>query len=430
MTELDDDEIFRMSVELEKSLTEGLKKKDMETIDIKKEEDKIVVETKRDHFDPSDEGKYIKVIRSISGDLPSSVVGGIFKIAGYRTSTTVYIRSSSGRWAINIRECEFAPEEEYLKLFEKYEEQLNTYKKILEDVFPERWDIWTENENIDFVIHFPIINITNSQNIKHVIRDIYVILPFRQHNFNLLATNRRTYAFRGTVTEDEHFASYLYSHINGGKLHQIISSNRVTRLEMCLGNAQPLGSEFAHLISDFNPDKFLSSCLQIESFLSWESLEGGPYVKISTINKREEYINITPPSIYTSLPVSTIIKNIDSLEFDNVGNKLMLNADSLEKLLLNNIIPVDSYSYKDIVLLKNPDTNMYYKRRLGSSSNDAQEVNSINEHLKKNDIMFRGSRIDFKIIKNTDNEIKMTLVNAINPNYLRITMEQFNNLIN
>jgi hypothetical protein len=170
--------------------------------------------------------------------------------------------------------------------------ELVDYKKVITDYFG------TERVSFDlsrFFIHFPEKVITNSNGKKHTMYDIYMQVELHQINSNdnndrntlysrlidpteksLVSKNENpsfylAYGTRTRVSPEEHQANYMFSHIQQKK-HGWSST--------CLGQdvlnayrSRPISSE----------EDVLGFCMALEVYLSWESLELGPYVKISYI---------------------------------------------------------------------------------------------------------------------------------------------------
>lgn len=119
-------------------------------------------------------------------------------------------------------------------------------------------------ESGNLYIHFPIINISNSLEQRHTIKDMYVKIEINRVYI---------YGWRKTLSYKEYKSSYSHSHtpFNIGSFSKF-----------CLGS-----SVFNSLVMDVMVCKSRANwemlLLSIENYLSWESLEGGPYRKIADI---------------------------------------------------------------------------------------------------------------------------------------------------
>ena len=121
------------------------------------------------------------------------------------------------------------------------------------------------------IIKFPIIKITNSANQEHEIEDLYVVLPFNGYG----NSSTSIYGFRSTFTNIEMSINYNHSHLPG------LSEGKIDRF--CLGSG-PL-VEILHRMNTkpFDKDLFSYFLANLTVYLEWESLDGGPYRKISDL---------------------------------------------------------------------------------------------------------------------------------------------------
>lgn len=125
---------------------------------------------------------------------------------------------------------------------------------------------------IQVIIHFPEIVISNSRRLKHTIRDLYIIINM---GANLQFCSRFN-GFRAKKSYAEYLTGYGHSHMNSG-------GAPAGAQQFCLGE-----TEFARLVDGFRNAKwdrvrFEMFAIQLQDYLSWESLEGGPYCRIENI---------------------------------------------------------------------------------------------------------------------------------------------------
>lgn len=246
-------------------------------------------------------------------------------------------------------------EEKRLKALEEARKfivyKMEDIQKLVLDVFPDdRVDFQNITEtSMNILILFPLIHITNSRDDHHDIKDIYV-------KFNISYNGETGFSFdiqgkRMTISLREYQSNYGHSHKNG-----IFSWE-----SFCLGS------------SDFRliKDSLLASCKEedwlmlfysLESYLSWESIEGGPYKFMkdiaykNTINSSkvdqelERLIPLMPnvfswnngiqliedhPFLYTFYNDNSTIKSLQSL-----------NQESLNKLLTDSLNSIkDRYNF-------------------------------------------------------------------------------------
>lgn len=152
-------------------------------------------------------------------------------------------------------------------------------RSIATDIFGENRIILAErnNNSFDLVIHFPEIEITNTVEQKHKIEDLYFrisVLVNRQY-FNVAGHNKLQISlsgFRTTYTLKEIEYNYAHSHLHGGVGWQ----------DFCLGSS-PIQILLTNLRNSPTEDNWNLFLLSIPNYLSWESLEGGPYYKMGEI---------------------------------------------------------------------------------------------------------------------------------------------------
>lgn len=158
-------------------------------------------------------------------------------------------------------------------------------------------------------IHFPVINITNSREDKHQIKDLYVRFKieydYDSDHFSMILQGRRL-----SMSLKEWESSYGHSHLSGRGENEF--------REFCLGS-----SDFARLMMDTRIEK-TEDCwtimfMALENYLKWESIEGGPYKNIFNIT----YGNTI--SEHSAIPhLANIISGIDKKQWMYAHNKLVL----------------------------------------------------------------------------------------------------------
>lgn len=223
-------------------------------------------------------------------------------------------------------------EKERIKKEKKEEERIEKLKNFVykgEDVAKIANEIFGE-ERVDngssyICIHFPEITITNSLGHKHLVRDLYIHINILYDEFvrnNRSSIDIEIMGIRRTLSIREFDSGYSHSHLDGG----IDDWGH-----FCMGV-----SPFATLVTEvgMNPiaDNWEMLLMSLENFLSWESLEGGPFIKIENIGNTRGidslYNNIFDETIRL-LP--TMPKEI--FEHSSNGIKLIRNASTLKDFL-------------------------------------------------------------------------------------------------
>jgi hypothetical protein len=214
-----------------------------------------------------------------------------------------FVFPGSASWSFQIRDIVTAatPEliEEYRQRKERQlaelKEKFKTFVFTSDEVYAIAKDIFGE-EYIDIekvsatefnlIVLFPEINITNSRRHKHVIKDIYVKINIDISVQNVSTGDRLSTITlsgrRGKLSEEEFQSNYGHSHFSGG------GTERWS--DFCLGS-----SDFAMILQtmrfSLTPEDWSLLFLSLENYLSWESLEGGPYKNIQNIALRQQSYN-------------------------------------------------------------------------------------------------------------------------------------------
>lgn len=186
-----------------------------------------------------------------------------------------------------------------------------SWEKLLEiaiEIYGEESvDLIPSTKGKALIIYFPIINITNSEGSSHIIKDLYTQIfietdrdkkPERFSIYNVVLSGSRA-----TMTIKEVDSKYGHSH-----LHPIgIMGGSGT---FCMG-ASAFGDLNMSLHENPVEDTWYIYLLSLGNYLSWESLEGGPYRKIKQIayssqESRESEILGSLTEIIQNLPTESL----------------------------------------------------------------------------------------------------------------------------
>lgn len=175
-------------------------------------------------------------------------------------------------------------------------------------------------QNFTIDIHFPEFEIRNSKGRKHTIKDLYfrVNCEFRDlfKSPDTMKASIYVSGMRSTHFTKEFSAGYRHSHLPSSSYGQFSG--------FCLGS-----SNFRILLSNLSislshSDWYLMF-LSIESYLKWESLEGGPHVRMENMT-RETRIS----SDAISAEAERLLKGIPKEAFGyNEGVKLIPSHEAL-----------------------------------------------------------------------------------------------------
>lgn len=164
--------------------------------------------------------------------------------------------------------------------YEGYQEIMKSNKEdiVLNDIYSYPFITFS----LGILIRFPEITIKNSRLESHIIKDLVLCLPLVCKRNLLPATLR---GVRLTVTSAELKKKYQHSHIPTGKFPN--SDNFILQAApFCLGEGNIsflLGKSVR--ITTFERRIFERLLMEIETFVAWESLEGGPYINMENIKE-------------------------------------------------------------------------------------------------------------------------------------------------
>ena len=234
-------------------------------------------------------------------------------------------------------------------------------------------------------IWFPKETISNNKGQNHTIYDLYIKVKFVDSRFMDMRTIRTSF------TLAELYSGYLHSH---SPSMPYVRSNTMIRTytgerSCCLGTG-PLGQ----LMGDYIDSNILMSlCIYIEKWVRWESLEGGPYVRMEQIGN----IGLNTSSFLPSLPSLKAL-----LESCYIPKSLIQNLNwSVVKKEYKILNPIEYFMLGIII-----PSEKYYTYRLypsGIIGSNVDTYDSLKEAVKLWDLLhtgfwFKGAEIPMKII--------------------------------
>ena len=175
----------------------------------------------------------------------------------------------------------------------KFANQIDKIISVLNRKYGENWDFFLYHVGngrfaIKLLIHYPEVKISNRLDKTHNIKDLFVKLNLGTVNDSDIITFIGSIdGFRTTYSYNEAYSMYTHSHL-GRK--DIFSSpyQCLADSNFCTGEG-PLVDAFDELYdSSYDGDeiediRFESFFYLLDSYVEWESLEGGPYIHFSEI---------------------------------------------------------------------------------------------------------------------------------------------------
>jgi hypothetical protein len=264
--------------------------------------------------------------------------------------------------------------------------------------------------SLRLIIKYDNITITNTNNDKNEIKDLYVIINFEHKNGLSI---QKIKGIRTTFSNGEFVNGYIHSHLPVQSLSII---QTLFSANFCIGN-----DELSTLVNKLKIPNLFSNelltllLLQIEPYLSWESLEGVPYIKIETI---KDYGNEV---ILNSINERNIqLKCIDLFKFTLISDENINFEFSYEKMRYEIIedeylINFLSYHFSDYSYLESK--GKYY---------DINVITNDKTYTHKYEIMFNNKELQTivygKLIENP--------VLTIHPLVKTIIIETLNGILN
>lgn len=137
------------------------------------------------------------------------------------------------------------------------------------------------------IIRFPEVEMTNSHKSKHTIKDLWVKFEMKSDctmQYNL-------WGMRSTLSKEEAASGYMHSH-----LHTTTDPHWNA---FCRGTGE-INQIMASLAKEYTDPGFVLFCLNLKTFVAWESLEGTPYTSISNIgnNRSSSNFSQSPYSVF------------------------------------------------------------------------------------------------------------------------------------
>ena len=223
-------------------------------------------------------------------------LGQTVKILRINGETFQHDAEGSLNWAFKLKELptDFVTpemiEEAKLRKQKEEEEKAERIKSFLttpeqiynvaKDVFgEERVDLVPASYGSDgyfkIVVYFPEITIKNSKRQSHTIKELYVRFSIKVNLTELVPScNLYVSGTRTLMSDKEYMCDYAHSHLPSGAT--------VGWESFCLGN-----SDFSMLVNtlriSMTPEDWFLLFFSLENYVSWESLEGGPYRSIANI---------------------------------------------------------------------------------------------------------------------------------------------------
>jgi len=293
------------------------------------------------------DGEVLRILEGVTTDYDSDVVRVTFIDSSYGVTTgniTVcnIEHAFPDQVEFYIKNKNREAEKELIKIKEvvkSNEKNLLEIKKSLTEIFEDNWDIQEDFENskynMSLILRFPEVTIRNGRRGKRVLYDLFVRLKFNEK----LVLTEGMHGRRGAVTYSEYKTGYRHSHLPSSSSHTENISSICDWRQFCLGS-----SEIAAIQRDWKIDRdssigeafdiiqFELFMYQIQAYVSWESLGGGPHIRMENVTSHEGITTIRDYDLERSYRLVNFLRSFKT-SFDKDKNKFIVDKEDLEAQL-------------------------------------------------------------------------------------------------
>jgi hypothetical protein len=301
---------------------------------------------------------------------------------------------------------------------------LRDYETVLNTVYGDNWEIAVDTTGIRYLyIHFSEFTIRNSKSLSEDLTNLFIAIPLTDGIRNVKFRESRMYGFRTSYTYAQIRANYTHSH-----LATSLPEGAYNKSNFCLGSG-PISASLVEMVDDPDPDKFMFYLLQLNEFITWESLEGGPYRRITNINLGDG--NENQAKTFPNSTLITIIKHQDFKANISINeNKISIIKDALFKVYLKKTLFTLFGLDAGIFFIKNGQNYSSIIRSTRALKADINTrvalVNSTNETF-----IFKG--VEYPIlITDVDDELDREYVLdelVVHPRVLKQILQKINNTL-
>jgi hypothetical protein len=295
------------------------------------------------------------------------------------------------------------------KVVKSNHKNLLEIKKSLTEIFGDNWDIQEDfenhNYNMSLILRFPEVTIRNGRRGERVLYDLFVRLKFNEK----LVLTESMHGRRGAVTYSEYKTGYRHSHLPSSSSHTQDISSICDWKQFCLGS-----SEIAAIQRDWKIDRdssvgeafdiiqFELFMYQIQAYVSWESLGGGPHIRMENVTRHEGITTIRDYDLERSYRSVYSLRSFKT-SFDKDKNKFIVDKEDLEtqltKLQVGTLIQKTGdgkYIYSD----QESSTNLI-------NNIEAENKKLLDSESTSNNYLFRGKAFPTYILdyEKTEEEI-------------------------
>lgn len=233
---------------------------------------------------------------------------------------------------------------------------------------------WGE-ETFPILIYFPYLTVRNANGMSHNIRDLYIKID----------EDGDIYGMRTSLTKAEIFARYSQSHLTGLNASRDGQTIRIRPYwgDFCLGESEI--RTYLHTIKegkiDIRGEFFNLFLISLKNYLEWESLSGGPHVRMSTIGVNSLQTVSRPVDLSQE-----ILDRIVPLVINH--SKTRIRNGKLEIVILDSVVP----------LLKNLLNDSYFCYNINGTESSLTNTDYTFRFDNDESFYFKKKELEFKVI--------------------------------
>ncbi len=287
---------------------------------------------------------------------------------------------------------------------------------------------------IYIIIKFPEVVIKNSHDSTLTLKDLFVrqSVTFSPYGKGFRPDFHKIVGTRSTVSLEEFVSQYMHSHLPRNKFN---TETTLQYSNFCTGSSE-LEASRAMLNSEGKSAEYLELYIQtIYNYVGWESLEGGPHIRMSTVAAKAAVGQGIIERFYLSEVYNQVIAHMKKEGLNSVFDWVYKNNkwNIVDNNRLETFLAEFSKAASDIFLTY-PDGQRYdvkpfffkdekgeYYSELSKSGNSPEELSKIWTPYKNQKIFFT---VDGKLQKSANKQL------YIHPKLKDHVRNRFEELIN
>lgn len=292
------------------------------------------------------------------------------------------------------------------------------YDEIEEMTFLELYNNDSDSANQELIIKFPELTLFNSIGSQHTIKDLFI--KIKASSVGIINT---LYGTRTTFNLKELSSNYIHSHLHPDAINGF--SN------FCMGTSE-LGMYMAEKSNtpDLSEDEFEYLLHIINNYLTWESLEGGPYKKIDDIsiggNSYRYTVGLSNSNINNLVNICTDIPEIKEHK-----------TPSHSVCYIENNIEFWRYVTSKLPYVVNDSLNFCQNINVNTltvADTNISNINSIyniqKERIRGKNITFKGKIINYEILPIDDLELNTNIEELLTLSNMNAVINTINKRLN